>query len=1109
MARIPEAEIERLKREIALERLVEARGVVLKRKGADLVGRCPFGTHADSEPSFVVTPAKNLWHCFGCQQGGSVIDWVMRVEGVSFRHAVELLRDDNASMVTAAMIVPAGPRTQLTREGLGRATNLESDKLKFVVRRSRVQKLETPVDAQADDHELLRQVIDYYHETLKQSPQALRYLEQRGLRGNSTNSSQPDSGNEMIERFKLGYANRTLGYRLPSNLNVAGRQIRGRLQQLGILRESGHEHFNGCLVIPVFDEHGAVTEIYGRKIVRNLNRELALHLYLPGPHQGVWNIEALQATKEIILCEALIDALTFWWAGYRNVTASYGVEGFTGDHLAAFKRYGTERVLIAYDRDEAGEKAAASLAEKLIACGIECFRLHFPKGMDANEYALTVKPAEKSLGVLIRSAIWLGGGAAALECAGSDGALDVVEDESSPGAAAKEEESSLLSLAACATPATTQEEIMPGPTDESSSLVAEAADEATSSSLSDNEPLASPLPPAPGVDAPLQIHGDEIVMTLGDRRYRVRGLAKNLSFDQMKVNVLASRCSTNLSLSDVSAGFHVDTIEMYAARQRQLFIKQAAEEMNVKEDVVKRDFGKLLLKLEELQDEAVRKSLEPKEQAVTLSDEEQKAALELLRDPNLLQRILTDYQRCGVVGEETNKLVCYLAAVSRKLDEPLAIIIQSSSAAGKSWLMNAALAMMPEEEQVKYSAMTGQSLFYMSETNLRHKILAIVEEEGAERASYALKLLQSEGELTIASTGKDPTNGRLVTHEYRVEGPVMILLTTTAVEVDEELLNRCIVLTVDEDREQTRAIHRLQRERQTLEGLLAKRDRDHILAVHRNAQRLLRPVHVTNPFARELTFLDDQTRTRRDHLKYLTLIRSIALLHQYQRPTKSVSHHGQAVQYIEATIEDIAAANALAHEALGRSLDELAPQTRRLLLLIDEMVTESCKQLAVERCDHRFSRRQVREFSGWGNTQLKLHLHRLEELEYLLLHRGGRGQSFVYELLYDGQGKDGQPFLCGLIEVDQLRGALSEPPAVAGGSHHYDLNRSGLQAQWSGPGRAEVGGVSGGGRADLTVAAKNVNLETEASSLKTPLIGTAETAPSYVAANPKAAQGVR
>ncbi len=1049
MARIPEAEIERLKREIALERLVEARGVVLKRKGADLVGRCPFGTHADAEPSFVVTPAKNLWHCFGCQQGGSVIDWVMRVEGVSFRHAVELLRDDNASLVTAAMIVPAGPRTRLTREGFG-------------LKHSTVPKLESPVDPKVDDRELLRQVIDYYHETLKESPQALSYLAKRGLQSE-----------EAIERFKLGYANRTLGYRLPQKNRVAGAESRGRLQQLGILRESGHEHFNGSLVIPIFDEHGHVAEVYGRKIVRGLHKDLSLHLYLPGAHRGVWNIEALQASKEIILCEALIDALSFWCAGYRNVTASYGIEGFTEDHLAAFKRYGTKRVLIAYDRDDAGEKAAASLAEKLIACGIECFRIHFPKGMDANEYALTVKPAEKSLGVLIRSAIWIGG-----KREGGRMRDETPPEFTTPAAVAETIGHEVVSSPPEATSVNGSESL--------SSLVAEAADEAHDMPALSDEPLASPLPPAPATDAPLEIHGDEIVMTHGDRRYRVRGLAKNLSFDQMKVNVLASR----------GEQFHVDTIEMYAARQRALFIKQAAEEMCVKEDVVKRDFGKLLLKLEELQDEQIRKTLEPKEQTVTLTDAERDAALELLRDPNLLQRILTDYQRCGVVGEETNKLVCYLAAVSRKLDEPLAIIIQSSSAAGKSWLMNAALAMMPEEEQVKYSAMTGQSLFYMSETNLRHKILAIVEEEGAERASYALKLLQSEGELTIASTGKDPTNGRLVTHEYRVEGPVMILLTTTAVEVDEELLNRCIVLTVDEDREQTRAIHRLQRERQTLEGLLARRDRDHILAVHRNAQRLLRPVHVTNPFARELTFLDDQTRTRRDHLKYLTLIRSIALLHQYQRPTKSVNHHGQAVQYIEATIDDIAAANALAHEALGRSLDELAPQTRRLLLLIDELVTEACKQSAVERCDHRFSRRQVREFTGWGNTQLRLHFSRLEELEYLLVHRGGRGQSFVYELLYDGQGKDGQPFLCGLIEVEKLRE-----------TRNYDSNLAGVNDNLAGSNRGQNGRVSGGWRSESTVAAESVNLETEASSLETPLLGTAETAPSYVVANRKHAQG--
>ena len=166
-----------------------------------------------------------------------------------------------------------------------------------------------------------------------------------------------------------------------------------------------------------------------------------------------------------------------------------------------------------------------------------------------------------------------------------------------------------------------------------------------------------------------------------------------------------------------------------------------------------------------------------------------------------------------------------LAATSRKTDDPLAVIIQSSSSAGKSAVMNAILAMMPDEEQVIYTAMTGQSLFYMGETQLKHKILAISEEEGAEQAGYALKILQSEKKLKIASTGKDPKSRRLITQEYNVEGPCVIFMTTTSVEIDEELQNRCLVLTVNEDREQTKRIHELQRQSRTLEGILRKEDK--------------------------------------------------------------------------------------------------------------------------------------------------------------------------------------------------------------------------------------------------------------------------------------------
>jgi DNA primase len=460
-------------------------------------------------------------------------------------------------------------------------------------------------------------------------------------------------------------------------------------------------------------------------------------------------------------------------------------------------------------------------------------------------------------------------------------------------------------------------------------------------------------------------------------------------------------------------------------------------------DTIKRDLGRVLLKLETLQDQAVQEALMPKDAVPSLDEAQHTAALALLKAPDLVERIVSDMDRCGIVGESTNLLVGYLAAVSRKLDQPLAILIQSTSAAGKSSLMDAVLNLMPDEERIQYSAMTGQSLFYLGETDLQHKILAIAEEEGVRQAAYALKLLQSDGELTIASTGKDEATGNLITKQYRVKGPVMLMLTTTAIDVDEELLNRCLVLTVNESREQTRAIHVRQRMAQTLEGLLAESDREAITELHRNAQRLLRPVHVVNPFAHLLTFLDDKTRTRRDHMKYLTLIRSIALLHQHQRPTQRVQHRGQTLEYIEVTRDDVVLANRIAHDVLGRTLDELPPQTRRLLSLLADWVAGECVTRDEPREAFRFTRRDVRAATSWGDTQLKIHLSRLVELEYVIAHRGRNG-TFDYELLYGGHD-DEKTHLCGLLDPEKLTNEES---------------RSGLDDERSGSGRAEVGGRS-------------------------------------------------
>lgn len=990
MARISDAEIERLKAEVSLVRLIESAGVKLTRRGKDeLLGCCPF--HDDGTPSLSVSVSKNLFHCFGCQAAGGVIDWVMRREGVSFRHAVELLRDG------APLDAPASSSSPI---------------------RATVRKLAAPVAFDADDAALLGQVVDYYHETLKASAEGLEYLRSRGL-------DHP----ELIARFRLGLADRTLGLRLPEKNRKAGADIRARLERIGIYRSSGHEHLTGSLVVPVIDMGGHVTEVYGRKIRNNLRAGTPMHLYLPGPHRGVWNLDGIAASGgEVILAEALIDAMTFWCAGYRNVTAAYGAGGFTDDHLAAFRQHGVTRVLIAFDRDAAGDTGAAEVAEQLMQAGIAVFRIMFPKGMDANAYALAVKPAAKSLGVLIRKAEWLGNGKAPTITSGHDELTAALAADTTPEPCPEPSPSSPLAADPLATDTAMLESAptsIPEPT------------------------IATPLPEMPVPDAAEVKNDQELVLTQGDRRYRVRGWKKPLNPETLKVNLLVHRPE------DPEGRFHVDTLDLYSAKARTAFVKAAGIELGEAEDVLKHDLGRVLLKLEAAQEAEISAAL-AQDERLGMSVAERAEAMALLKAPDLMARILADFTAIGVVGEAVNIQTGYLACVSRLLDRPLAVIIQSSSAAGKSSLMDAVLSLMPADAQVRYSAMTGQSLFYMGETNLKHRILAIAEEEGASTASYALKLLQSDGEVTIASTGKDASTGNLVTQQYRVEGPVMLFLTTTAIDIDEELMNRCLVLSVDESREQTRAIHVLQRRRQTLAGLLAEEDRAATLALHRNAQMLLEPVAVVNPFADALTFLDDKTRTRRDHMKYLTLIRAIALLHQHQRTVRTIEHRGRQLRYIEVEAGDIQLANTLAHEVLGRTLDELPPQTRTLLGRIHRWVANECERLALRRCDLRFTRRQMRDVTGWGDTQLKVHLSRLADLEYVLVHRMKAGQGHEYELLYDGEGESGERFVMGLAAPEQAPGGGIE--------NGYDDPRSGQNAVRSAPGRGVGGARSAGGR---------------------------------------------
>ncbi len=492
-----------------------------------------------------------------------------------------------------------------------------------------------------------------------------------------------------------------------------------------------------------------------------------------------------------------------------------------------------------------------------------------------------------------------------------------------------------------------------------------------------------------------------ITYTKEKRLYEVRGISK--SGNKLKATVKGV-CNKR---------FHVDTVDFYSARSRSYLVRGLAELFGVEEKAISRDLEKLTLLTEEYTVQSAVDTGTPTEIPAGEKDE----ALRFLMNPDLLEEIVTDIETVGYTGEEMNKLLCYIAAISRKTDEPLSMMIQSRSAAGKSCLQDSILSLIPEEDYIKYTRLTDQALFY-KDGSLAHKILAIEELDGMNGALYSIRTIQSSKKITIAYTGKDPVSGKMQTEENTVEGPLMVFITTTQAEIDGETASRFMFISVDESQEMTEKILARQRKSHTLDGFLAKLQGTDIIRKHQNANRLLLPLKVVNPYAELLTFTSKSLRARRDNTKYLNLISSIAYLYQYQRKKHKVDYGGKIVKYINVTLSDIGHANRMAAEVLGRSLDELSPPSRKLLTLVREMNEQQAEEGDKE---SHFTRRDIREYSGWSDFQVKTHIRQLEELEYIYSATGRKGKEYVYELLYTGGGEDGKPFVIGLTEVTQLK----------------------------------------------------------------------------------------
>ena len=502
---------------------------------------------------------------------------------------------------------------------------------------------------------------------------------------------------------------------------------------------------------------------------------------------------------------------------------------------------------------------------------------------------------------------------------------------------------------------------------------------------------------------------DGFRVTYGARRYQVMGLRE--ATGQLRATVRVEQ----------GGRLHIDTLDLYRARARGAFCQEAACLLDQPLAQIRADVVRLIRTAEEHKPPA--QAGPTQSPGRTMVPEDQREAEEFGRAPDLVERILADYDACGIVGERNNKLLCYLAAVSRKLPEPLSVLIISSSGAGKSALQDATLAFCPPEDVVKLTSLTGKALYYRDEFSLRHKVLALEEEAGAQDAAYAVRSLISSGELTIESTMRDPATGRLRAMANRVQGPTAVFCTATGPEVSTENRSRFVVIGIDESREQTRRILAMQRRRRGPGAGVAS---ERTIARHRNFQRLLRPVAVVNAFAPSLAFGDYRLQARRDQPKYLSLIDAVAVLRQMSKSVhEPAADTSRGHPWVEVDLTDIEIATELVNETMGTSLGELSLPSRNLLRLLQDMLTARRPRRSVHHLPDEtltFTRREVREFTGWSTWRIHTYLQELVECEYVLRVSGRHGCRHRYELAYDGAEKDGGVFFLGLKSVGELTG---------------------------------------------------------------------------------------
>jgi len=373
-------------------------------------------------------------------------------------------------------------------------------------------------------------------------------------------------------------------------------------------------------------------------------------------------------------------------------------------------------------------------------------------------------------------------------------------------------------------------------------------------------------------------------------------------------------------------------------------------------------------------------------------------AMEMLRSPDLFERILTDIESIGVAGEDDLKLTIYVVMTSRLTEKPLSAIVQGASSSGKSFTIETVAKLMPTEAVVQAHDFTDQALYYLPVGSLEHRVVVSGERvqeyrsnsEQAQDNSKAFREMVGSGVLRKAVTVKGP-DGKPTTELIEQPGPIAFLESSTAAHVKDEDSTRLLPLVTDESAEQTQKI--VEAQRRAAKGLaLGDGRKKEIILRHHAIQRLLKPVRVRIPWIDSISLPVTSVATRRTYDQFRYAISSVAFLRQHQKEIRKDPAIGD--EFIEADDVDYAVAYRLMKGVLLRKYSPLDSHARDML---EEVIIGHTATTGMDEHYGEFTQANCEEWAGVSNATVR---RRLEPLVAVgILSEDASGKPYKYRVV--------------------------------------------------------------------------------------------------------------